>query len=184
MITNTHCVLVLSLKKEQHFLNFLAKACSPVLSKDCRAKDCRGGGQLCSNWGSTQQRQAAWRVLSLYFTAPLFGSHTLCHSEPDRIFTMFWAPHHCNSELIWKASRIFYFFWWEQVKAICICFSLEDFTGQLRQPAIEHAKESFPLRHHPLPFVSPSFWLYFSKISPVQYIRTIYLLSVRNGRIK
>lgn len=27
--------------------------------------------------------------------------------SPDRIFTMFWAPHHCNSELIWKASRIF-----------------------------------------------------------------------------
>lgn len=56
---------------------------------------------------SSTQWQAAWRVLSLHFTAPCLALTHCAIQSPDRIFTLLWAPHHCESELIWKAFRIF-----------------------------------------------------------------------------
>lgn len=122
--------------------------CSAVSAWHCWSEDhCAGSGsgQLCTVEAaeaqlSSVQWQAAWRVLSLHFTAPCLALTHCAIQSPDPIFTLLWAPHHCESELIWKASRIF---WCEQVSAICICSSLEDFTGQLRQADIEKCQKEF-----------------------------------------
>lgn len=87
----------------------------------------------------------------------------LSHIVPFRAQTVYspCSGHHCKSELIWKALRIFFFFFGaSKSRQFAFVSLLEDFTGQLRQADIEHAKESFPLRchlHHP--FVSDSIFL-------------------------
>lgn len=87
--------------------SFWTEACSAALARHCQAEGWSGGGQLCSSRGSAQQWQAAWRVLSLHFTAPCLALTHCAIQSPDRIFTLLWAPHHCESEFICKASRIF-----------------------------------------------------------------------------
>lgn len=91
------------------------------------------------------------------------------------------SGHHCKSELIWKALRIFFFFWCEQVKAICICFALGRFYRSIETGGYRTRQRKFSSS---LPS-SSSFcvWLYFPKFK-VQCNRTINLLSVRNTLIK
>lgn len=117
-------------------LNF---ANSVVEFSTIQAEGCHGGGQLCSR-GSAQQPGGSWA-----FTSQLCAR--LSDSVPFRAQTVY-SPccgHPAIVRVIWKALRIFFL---KQVKAICICFSLEDFTGQLRRPDIEHAEGGFPLRRH------------------------------------
>lgn len=116
-----------------------------------RGDHCHDGGQLCKE---RRISPAARRVPSLYFTAPL------SHIVPFRAQTVY-PPCSVHPTIV-RASWFekpsgFFFFFCKQVKAICICFSLQDLTGRLRQADIEHAKGGgFPLHrhlHHPLVFL-------------------------------
>lgn len=106
--------------------------------------------------------------------------------SPDRIFTLFWAPHHCNSELIWKALRIFFFFFFSESKSRQFAFVsvlkilLVNWDGRLSNMP----KRVFPSDIILASFCVTQFLTLFSQISLGQYIRTIYLLSVRNSLIK
>lgn len=110
-----------------------------------RGDHCHDGGQLCKE---RRISSAARRVPSLYFAAPL------SHIVPFRTQTVY--PPCSGHPTIVRASwfeKPSGFFFCRQVKAICICFSLQDLTGRLRQADIEHAKGGFLLHrhlHHPL----------------------------------
>lgn len=52
-------------------------------------------------WIQWQQPGGSWA-----FTAPCLALTHCTIQSPDRIFTLLWAPHHCESELIWIAFRI------------------------------------------------------------------------------
>lgn len=146
--------LVLNLEKYtslflfSHWATGYYWACRSVWSKNCRAEDRRGGGQLCNSWGSAQQPGG-----SCAFTSQL--PVLLSHIVPFRAQTVYspCSGHPTIVRASWFEKAWRFFFWvggFKQVKAICICFSLKVFTGQLRQEDIERAKESFP--HHPSSF--------------------------------